>query len=205
MPRHRHKYKMFIRIKFAIHKLLCLKLRLYNMIRKIYIIALLTFFTTAGFAQSVTKSTIGFKIKNLGFNVEGTFSGLQADIKFKPADLAGSSIEASVASNTVNTGSDGRDNHLKNEDYFDVAKYPKITFKSVAFKRKSGSNYTGSFNVTIKDKTKLIEIPFTYDESGNTARLKGSFMILRTDFGIGGKNLILSNEANVTVEVEISK
>lgn len=173
--------------------------------KKIYIAALLILAATAGFAQTVTKSDVSFKIKNLGFNVGGTFSGLQADIKFKPNDLPGSSIEASVASNTVNSDNESRDNHLKSEDYFDVAKYPKITMKSVSFKRKSGSNYTGNFNVTIRDKTKLIEIPFTYVETGNTAQLKGSFMILRTDFGIGGKNLILSNEANVSVEAEISK
>lgn len=175
------------------------------MIKKIYIAALLIFAVTAAFAQTVTKSDVSFKIKNLGFNVSGTYSGLQADIKFKPDDLAGSSIEASVLSNTVNTDNESRDKHLKSEDYFDVIKYPKITLKSVSFKRKSGNNYTGNFNVTIRDKTKLIEIPFTYTETGNTAQLKGSFMILRTDFGIGGKNLILSNEANVSVEAEISK
>ena len=173
--------------------------------KRIFITALLILAAIAGFAQTVTKSDVSFKIKNLGFNVGGTFGGLQADIKFKPNDLAGSSIEASVASNTVNSDNESRDNHLKSEDYFDVAKYPKITLKSVSFKRKSGSNYTGNFNVTIRDKTKLIEIPFTYVETGNTAQLKGSFMILRTDFGIGGKNLILSNEANVSVEAEISK
>ena len=173
--------------------------------KKIYIVVLLIFATAAGFAQTVSKSDISFKIKNLGFNVGGTFGGLQADIKFKPNDLEGSSIEASVLSNTVNTDNESRDRHLKSEDYFDVIKYPKITLKSVSFKRKSGSNYTGNFNVTIRDKTKLIEVPFTYTESGNTAQLKGNFMILRTDFGIGGKNLILSNEANVSVEAEISK
>ncbi|MGF7074408.1 YceI family protein [Mucilaginibacter sp. 3215] len=173
--------------------------------KKIYIVVLLIFATTAGFAQTVSKSDISFKIKNLGFNVGGTFGGLQADIKFKPNDLEGSFIEASVLSNTVNTDNESRDKHLKSEDYFDVIKYPKITLKSVSFKRKSGSNYTGNFNVTIRDKTKLIEVPFTYMESGNTAQLKGNFMILRTDFGIGGKNLILSNEANVSVEAEISK
>jgi polyisoprenoid-binding protein YceI len=175
------------------------------MIRKFYIAALLIFATTAGFAQTVTKSGVNFKIKNLGFNVEGTFNGLQADIKFKPNDLASSSIEASVASNTVSTDNESRDTHLKSDDYFGVEKFPKIIMKSVSFKRKSGSNYTGNFNVTIRDKTKLIEIPFTYVETGNTAQLKGSFVILRTDFGIGGKNLILSNEANVSVEAEISK
>ncbi len=178
----------------------------YIMIKRIYTIAVLAFLAVNTFAQTkVTKSAITFKIKNLGFNVGGAFTGFNADIKFTPANLATSTIEASVASNTVNTDSEGRDNHLKSDDYFDVAKYPKITVKSVSFKHKSGNNYTGSFNVTIKDKTKLIEIPFTYVESGSTATFKGDFQVLRTDFGIGSKNIILSNEANVSIEAEISK
>jgi polyisoprenoid-binding protein YceI len=178
----------------------------YIMIRKIYTIAILAFLTVNAFAQSkVTKSDVTFKIKNLGFNVSGNFTGFNADVRFNPANLATSSIEASVASSTVNTDSESRDNHLKSDDYFDVAKYPKITLKSVSIKHKSGNNYTGSFNVTIKDKTKLIEIPFTYVESGSTATFKGEFQVLRTDFGIGGKNVILSNEANISIETEISK
>jgi polyisoprenoid-binding protein YceI len=60
-------------------------------------------------------------------------------------------------------------------------------------------------NVTIRDKTKLIEIPFTYVEAGSSATFKGDFQVLRTDFGVGGKNVILSNEANVSIETEISK
>lgn len=176
-----------------------------NMIKKLFTIAILFFLAATSFAQSkVTRSAVTFKIKNLGFNVAGTYGGFNADINFKPSSLAASSIEASVASNTVNTDNESRDSHLKSEDYFDVARYPKITLKSVSFKHKSGNNFTGNFNVTIKDKTKLIEIPFTYIETGNSALFKGDFQVLRTDFGIGGKNVILSNEANISVETEVS-
>lgn len=157
------------------------------------------------FAQSIVKSDISFTIKNFGFKVSGTFSGLQANIRFNPNDLTACSIEASVPSSTVNTDNNSRDKHLKSEDYFDVVKYPKIRLKSVSFKHSTANNYTGSFNITIKEITKLIDIPFTYVEEGNTAKLKGTFPILRRDFGVGGKNLILSNEANVSVEVEITK
>jgi len=141
----------------------------------------------------------------MGFSVGGNFSGLKADIHFTPANLAGNTIEASVPSNTVNSDNESRDNHLKSEDYFDVQKYPNITVKSVSFKHKSGNNYTGQFNVTIKDKTKLIEIPFTYIETGNTAGLKGSFKVLRSDFGIGGKSMVLADEAEISIDTEISK
>ncbi|HEY9195609.1 MAG TPA: YceI family protein [Mucilaginibacter sp.] len=174
--------------------------------KKIFSVTILAFLAFYSFAQSkVVSSEVTFKIKNLGFNVGGSFSGLNADINFKPAALAASSIEASVASNTVNTDNESRDNHLKSEDYFDAAKYPRITVKSVSFKHKSGNNYTGVFNVTIKDKTKPVEIPFTYTETGNTATFKGDFQVLRTDFGVGGKNVILSNEANVSVAIGVSK
>ena len=178
------------------------------MMKKIYIAAILAFLITNSFAQvktTVTKSAISFKIKNMGISCSGVFNGLQADVQFKPADLTGSSITASVETATVNTDNEMRDKHLKSADYFDVATYPKITLKSVSFKHKSGDNYTGSFNVTIKDKTKLIEVPFTYTETGNTAVLNGSFKVNRRDFGVGGNSMVLADEATVTVNTEISK
>jgi polyisoprenoid-binding protein YceI len=176
--------------------------------KKIYIAVILILLVTSNFAQvktTVTQSTISFKIKNLGINTSGSFNGLQADIKFKPQDLTGSMIEASVDAGSINTDNEMRDSHLKGADYFDVATYPKITLKSVSFKHKNGGNYTGNFNVTIKDKTKLVEVPFTYTETGNTAIFNGRFKVNRSDFGIGGKNMILSNEATITVNTEISK
>ncbi|MEZ2338144.1 YceI family protein [Mucilaginibacter sp. RCC_168] len=176
------------------------------MMKKIYFATILAFLVTNSFAQiktTVTKSAIAFKIKNMGITCTGVFNGLQADVQFKPADLAGSSIIASVETATVNTDNEMRDNHLKSADYFDVATYPKITLKSVSFKHKSGDNYTGSFNVTIKDKTKLIEVPFTYTEKGNTAVFNGSFKVNRKDFGVGGNSMVLADEATVTVNVEI--
>ncbi|WP_183567528.1 YceI family protein [Mucilaginibacter sp. SP1R1] len=178
------------------------------MMKRIYTAAILAILVTNAFAQvktTITKSVITFKIKNLGINTNGNFSGLQADIQFKPTNLTSSIIAASVDASSINTDNNMRDTHLKSDDYFNVTTYPKITLKSVSFKHKSGDNYTGSFNVTIKDKTKLIEVPFTYTETGSTAVFNGSFKINRSDFGIGGKNMILADEATVVVNTEISK
>jgi polyisoprenoid-binding protein YceI len=178
------------------------------MMKRIYIAVILAFFITNSFAQlktTITKSAISFKIKNMGITCNGLFTGLQADVQFKPADLTGSSITASVESASVNTDNEMRDTHLKSADYFDVATYPTITLKSVSFKRKSGDNYTGSFNVTIKNKTKLIEVPFTYTESGSNIIFNGNFKINRKDFGLGGNSMVLADEATVTVNTEISK
>jgi polyisoprenoid-binding protein YceI len=166
------------------------------------------FIATIAFAQvkhTVTKSSVTFKIKHLGITVDGSLSGFKGDIQFDAAHLDASSIEASVNTNTVNTDNNSRDEDLKGDGYFDVAKYPKITLKSVSFKHKGGSNYTGTFNLTMKDKTKAVELPFTYTETGNTASFKGSFKIKRTDFGVGGGSLIMSSDVLIAIDVTTTK
>ncbi|WDF55032.1 YceI family protein [Mucilaginibacter sp. KACC 22063] len=175
---------------------------------KKYILITLMLAATVAFAQvkqTVTRSSVKYQIKNMGINTDGVFGEVAADIRFDDAHLNTSSIDASIDAASINSENNMRDNHLKSNDYFDVQKYPKITMKSVSFKRKSAGNYTGVFNVTIKDKTKSIEVPFTYTEKGEAAVFKGSFKINRQDFGVGGKSLMLSNEATITIEVETNK
>jgi polyisoprenoid-binding protein YceI len=155
--------------------------------------------------QTVTKSAVTFQIKNLGINVGGSFSGLKADINFDPAHLDSSTIEASVQSNTINTDNESRDKHLKSEDYFDVDKYPEIKMKSVSIKHNGGRNYTGIFNLTIKDKTNQVQVPFTYTENGSDGEFKGTFKLKRTDYGVGGKSMVMSNDVTVSIDVSTSK
>ena len=160
------------------------------------------------FAQvktTITKSNITFEIKNLGIKTSGTIGGLQADIQFDPAHLNTASIEATADVKTVNTNNDSRDEHLRTDEFFDVARFPKITIKSVSFKHKSGDKYEGQFNLTLKDKTKLIDLPFTYTENGAAVSIKGSFKLNRLDFGVGGSSLVLSDDVVVNIEVEIAK
>ncbi len=153
----------------------------------------------------VSKSSVTFQIKNLGINVGGSFSGLKADIDFDPAHLETSSIEASVQSNTVNTDSETRDSHLKSDSYFDAEKYPEIKMKSVSFKHNSGSNYTGIFNLTIKDKTNQVQVPFSYTENSNDGEFKGTLKIKRTDFGVGSSSMVLANDVTIVIDVTTSK
>jgi polyisoprenoid-binding protein YceI len=163
------------------------------------------FSTFAQVKNNVTKSSITFKIKNLGINTGGTIGVIQANVAFDPANLAASKIEAFADMATITTDNEMRDNHIKNEEYFDVLKYPKISMSSVSFTRKNSDNYTGKFNITIKDKTRLIEVPFSYITNATTAYLKGSFKINRSDFGIGGTTMTLANEATITIAVETAK
>jgi polyisoprenoid-binding protein YceI len=169
---------------------------------------ILLFIGTVSFAQTrhtVIKSAVTYQIKNLGINTSGKLGGLTANIAFDKASLATSSIEASVDVTTIDSDNAMRDNHLKAEDYFDAEHHPKILMKSVSFKPKGGNNFTGLFNITIKGKTKPVEVPFTYTESPGAALFKGSFKINRHDFGVGGKSMVLADEAVVELTVETSK
>lgn len=163
--------------------------------------------TSLAFAQvkTVSRSSITFQIKNFGINTQGAIGGLKADITFNPSDLAASSIEATADVNTLDTDNSSRDEHLKGEGFFDVAHFSKITLKSGSFKHKSGNNYTGQFNLTIKDKTKPVSVPFSYTESASGGVFKGAFKIKRSDYGIGTSTLTLADEVNISVNVETSK
>lgn len=155
--------------------------------------------------QKVSSSAVTFKIKNMGINTEGKFEGLKAAISFDKNNLDKSSIEASVDTKTLNSDNSMRDNHLKKEEYFDVEKFPEIKMKSVSFKSLKADNFAGVFDVTIKSKTKRIQVPFTYTENGDKSMFKGNFTISRTDFDIGGKSMVLANNADVAIVVETVK
>jgi polyisoprenoid-binding protein YceI len=151
-----------------------------------------------------TGSTVTFVIKNAGLKVDGKLEGLQTTIKFDSPNLATSSIEASVETTTVNTDNKTRDGHLKKEEYFDVAKFPKMSIKSVIFS-KDGNNYKGKFKLTIKGVTKEIEIPFSYIENGNSATFKGSFTINRLDYKVGGNSWVMADNVIISLNILATK
>lgn len=177
--------------------------------KKLLPLLLFVFFAGSVFSQvkqqTVSKSSVIFHIKNLGITIDGTFAGLKADIRFDPANLQESKIEASVETNTIDTDNGTRNDHLKSDSYFDVAKYPQITMKSESFKHRSGNNYTGIFNLTIKNVTRTVEMPFTYVEAGNSASFKGNLQIKRTDYGVGSKSMVMSNDVKIDIDVTTSK
>ena len=176
--------------------------------KKLCLALLLIVAAGSSFAQiknNVTKATITFELKNLGVKTGGTIGGIEANIAFDPSKPETGKIEATAEVNTINTGNDRRDNHLRQPDYFNVAAYPKLSMSSVGFKRKGGNNYVGQFNLTIKGKTKLIDVPFTYMVAGNTATFKGSYKIMRLDFGIGGNSMTMSDDVTIFIEATTTK
>lgn len=140
---------------------------------------------------------VTFTIKNLGINTGGEFKGLKGTIKWDPSNPPASVFNATVDVNTINTGIDMRDNHLRKEEYFNVDQYPVISFESTAV---TATNVTG--NLTIKGITKQVSFPFTVKPSAGGYLFEGSFTINRRDFGVGGGSISLSNTVKVDLKVQ---
>lgn len=153
---------------------------------------------------AVTTSQVDFFINNAGIEIDGTLAGVSGDIQFSPESLSNSSISASLKPATIKTGIDARDNGLRGEEYFHAAVHPTITMTSTSF-RKSGSNFIGVFNLTIKGVTKRIEMPFSFQESNSQATFSGSFTIDRLDFGVGESSWILSDDVKIEIAIEVTK
>ncbi len=166
--------------------------------------ALLLLLCKTAAAQTYTPSDNGssvkFVIKNFGFGVDGSFKNLKGIIIFDPADLKASSFKVTVDATTVNTGNGSRDGHLRKEEYFDAAKYPKISFVSDKIeKTEAGYAATGTF--TIKDKSKTVAIPFTATPQGNGYLFIGKVQLNRRDFNVGGSSMILSDNLTLMLSV----
>lgn len=153
----------------------------------------------------VATSSVTFKIKNGGMIVDGSFGGLIADITFDPSNYAKSFMEASMDVNTINTGIDLRNSHLKKEGYFNASKYPKISLKSTLFSKESDGTFKGFFKLTMKGITKDIVIPFSYTESTNNAIFKASFNINRRDYNVGGNSWTMSDDVSVNIVINATK
>jgi len=149
-------------------------------------------------AQTLTPvdsaSEVTFKIKNLGFNTSGSFSGLAGTIRFTPDNPDGCNFDVSINAKSVNTGVDLRDNHLRSEDYFDVKNYPQIRFVSVKVTgaKKNGTLFV-SGKLTIKGITKDIAFPFTAQPVTDGYLFTGEFKINRRDFKVGGGSTVSDN------------
>ena len=151
-----------------------------------------------------SKSSIRFTIKNFGIGVNGSFSGLNGNILFDAQQPEKTVFHIIINAGTINTGNDLRDSHLKNEDYFDAAHYPEISFESERVKTEKNGMLMVYGKLTIKNHSKEISFPFSAGVVGDDYLFKGTFSINRKDFGIGGASIIADN-ADVAITVMAGK
>ena len=135
------------------------------------------------------KSWLGFTARQSGGDVDGRFDKFTAAIAFADANLAASKFDVQISTQSVNTQDDNRDTVLRDKDLFDSSKFPTAHFVSTAFTRKSAGQYEATGKLTIRDVTREIHLPFTFQttqEGGKpVAWLKGVVGLNRLDYGVG--------------------
>lgn len=169
--------------------------------------------TKTTWAVDPTHSEISFKVKHMMIStVRGFFKEFDAKIEASKDDLSDASFSFSADINSVNTNNEDRDNHLKSDDFFNAAEYPKMTFESTSF---DGETIKG--NLTIRDVTK--EITLNTDMSGIAVDPYGqtkvgmeiSGEINRKDFGLTWSavteagNVVVSDKVKLSADIQFVK
>jgi polyisoprenoid-binding protein YceI len=159
-----------------------------------------------------------FSVKHMMVsNVRGAFSKVTGKANIDEKDLTKSTVEASIDASTINTNEPKRDEHLRSPDFFDVAKYPTITFKSTKVEQ-AGQNLKVTGDLTLHGVTKPVVLdvegftseakdPWGNTKRGGTATTK----INRKDFGLGWNKVLetggvaVGEEIAITLDLELNK
>lgn len=155
---------------------------------------------------------VDFQTRHMAVStVRGSMSNITGTVVWDEKNLAKSSVNATIDATTVTTANDARDKHLKSPDFFDVEKFPTLTFKSTSVTRANGKLQVIG-DLTLAGVTKSV----TLDVDGPTAPVKGmrgglvmgfsaSGMIKRSDFSFGTKsmaNAAIGDDVKFTIDLE---
>ena len=181
---------------------------------------ILAFIFTAGAASSMAAAPVTwtidsnhsaahFSVRHLMVsNVRGEFGNVRGTITIDDQDPTRGQIEATIDATTVNTRVEGRDNDLKGPNFFDVAKFPTITFRSTAVRPAGGNAFDVDGDLTIHGVTKPVTLrveatPAVKDPRGNERRgAEATTKLNRKDFGVSGTPAIVGEEVQITIDVE---
>lgn len=180
-------------------------------------LVLFTLLATPGLAEESFKvfpkeSKIGFTLRHFANKASGTFGQYSGTLDFSKKSPQNSKVSFSVDVNTVDTANTKRDDHLREAEYFDVAKYPKMTFESKVFKEVGKNRYMVTGPLTIKGHTKNVSVPVRLEKSqtlwasGEEAlEFSCQFKIDRTEFGVGEESSLLGSEVTIDLLLEFRK
>ena len=147
--------------------------------------------------------------------VRGSFSKFSASIEIAE-DITQSKITAEIDVASVSTGEDQRDGHLKSADYFDVEKFPNITFDSTSI-APAGNNYTLTGDLTIHGTTRSVTLDLEFNGvskdpwGGTRSGFTASGELSRKDFGmewnvpLEGSGFLVSDKIQLAIEIELIK
>lgn len=162
-------------------------------------------------------SSIGFSIRHLTIsNVKGNFDKFSGTVNLDDKNITASKVTATIDASSIDTRVQKRDDHLRSTDFFDVAKYPEITFVSKRWSRTANGTLKVSGDLTMHGITRAVVLdvapfsPETRDPWGNTRRgTTAKATINRKDFGIDwNKNLdtgglMIGDQVEISLEIEM--
>ncbi len=188
--------------------------------KKLFSILVVTFLSTALLAQTAWKvdpmhSKLTFTVTHLGISdVAGLFKTFDVTAVANRPDFSDAVFELSVDVASINTEVQMRDDHLKSADFFDVEKYPKMTFKSTSVKKTAQNKYRITGDLTLYGITKPVTMELWYrgtienpQSKAVTAGFQLTGVLKRSDFNIGPKfpAPMISDEVQIRADGEFIK
>lgn len=162
-------------------------------------------------------SSVKFAVSHLVISeVEGNFKIFDGNLVAAKEDFTDAKINFTVDVNSINTDNSSRDGHLKSDDFFNAEKFPNMTFVGTSFKKKSGSAYELTGDLTIRDVTKKVTFAVKYggttkDPYGNTkAGFKATGTINRLQYGLKWNTLteaggaVVGSDIDLTINLEMA-
>jgi len=149
---------------------------------------------------------VDFSIRHIVAKSKGSFKAVTGDFNFSEEN---SNMNISIDVNSINTSNEKRDNHLKSDDYFDVAAYSTMTFTSTDI-TKTKDGFVAKGNLTIKDVTKEVSLPVTYLGKQDTpwgfpsAALEGEIVINRAEYHVGEAGGLLGDDVTINFSIELN-
>jgi polyisoprenoid-binding protein YceI len=180
----------------------------------------LVLFAGSALAQTQTwqidpaHSAAQFSVRHLGIStVRGAFSKVTGTVQYDPADVSKSVIDATIDTSSIDTRVQSRDNDLRGPNYFDVQKYPTITFKSKRVEKAGDGKLKVIGDLTIHGTTKEV----TLDVDGPTSPIanppqmgggqrmgaSATTTVNRNDFGVSGGGKMIGDDISITLDIEM--
>ena len=160
-------------------------------------------------------SSIYFDTRHTLATVRGQFKGFTGTVDFDPDNLTAGSVEFTVRVDTINTGINKRDNHLRSDDFFATGQYPEMTFSSTGIRHMEDNRYIMEGDLTVRDVTRRVEIPFTYlgirdnplEKGQEVSGFEAEFAINRLDYNVGDGRFaemgVVGKQVRVLVALEL--
>ncbi len=179
------------------------------------LLALASSVQAANYKLDSAHSAVNFKVKHLGISdVSGSFSKVTGSFSFDPKDFSKATAEAKIETASIYTANKDRDNHLRSADFFNVEKFPSISYKASSIKQsKVKDSYKVNGILTMHGVSKPVVLDMKYlgiakdSEGKEHVAFRATTKLNRKDFGLLWSQAlemagVVGQEVNIVIEVE---